>query len=153
MVPIATLTPRELDVLRLMASGYRNGDIAEVLRLSSNTIESHARRLYRKLEVRTRAGAIASADAAGWLGGAHRSNEADRHSQTSLTPVGRDVVGVALKHVVDSLSLVVVYGELLQRSFELPLQTRDQLAKMLADVDAVAPGLQLLFSTTVAAEI
>ncbi len=48
------LTPKELDVLRLIASGRRNDEIAMLLSSSPNTVESHARRLYRKLGVRSR---------------------------------------------------------------------------------------------------
>ena len=58
----------ELEVLRLLASGLSNRQIAERLVLSQNTIRSHLRTLYQKLGVHSRADAIARADALGLLG-------------------------------------------------------------------------------------
>ena len=49
------LTPRETEVLRLIALGYTSADIAGALRLSRRTIETHRARIHRKLGTRTRA--------------------------------------------------------------------------------------------------
>lgn len=54
------LTERELQVLRGMAAGMSNAQIGRKLYLSEDTIKTHARRLYRKLEVGDRAQAVAS---------------------------------------------------------------------------------------------
>jgi DNA-binding NarL/FixJ family response regulator len=48
------LTPREADVLELLQSGRSNAEIAQTLHVSVETVRSHARRVYRKLGVRTR---------------------------------------------------------------------------------------------------
>jgi DNA-binding NarL/FixJ family response regulator len=48
------LTPREADVLELLQSGRSNGEIAQALHVSVETVRTHARRVYRKLGVRTR---------------------------------------------------------------------------------------------------
>jgi DNA-binding CsgD family transcriptional regulator len=48
------LTPRELDVLRLLVLGHTNAEIAEQLVLSVRTIESHRARIRRKLRRKTR---------------------------------------------------------------------------------------------------
>jgi DNA-binding NarL/FixJ family response regulator len=48
------LTPREADVLELLQSGRSNGEIAQILQVSVETVRTHARRVYRKLGVRTR---------------------------------------------------------------------------------------------------
>ena len=48
------LTPRESDILHLLAAGRQNAEIAAILCLSENTVESHNRRLFRKLGVHTR---------------------------------------------------------------------------------------------------
>lgn len=48
------LTPREADVLELLQSGRSNGEIAESLHVSIETVRTHARRVYRKLGVSSR---------------------------------------------------------------------------------------------------
>ena len=54
----AGLSPRELEVLRLLAAGRSNREIAEALFLSARTVERHLTHLYTKLGVRGRAEAI-----------------------------------------------------------------------------------------------
>lgn len=48
------LTPREAEVLELLQSGRSNAEIAEALHVGIETVRTHARRVYRKLGVRTR---------------------------------------------------------------------------------------------------
>jgi DNA-binding NarL/FixJ family response regulator len=48
------LTPRETDVLELLQGGRSNAEIATALHVSVETVRTHARRIYRKLGVRTR---------------------------------------------------------------------------------------------------
>jgi DNA-binding NarL/FixJ family response regulator len=55
------LTPREVEVLRLIAAGATNADIADRLGLSIHTIERHAANLYRRIGVHSRAEAAAYA--------------------------------------------------------------------------------------------
>lgn len=55
------LTPRELDVLRLLTAGYSDRAIADALELSPRTISTHVNRIFTKLEVGSRAAAAASA--------------------------------------------------------------------------------------------
>ncbi|MCC7371293.1 MAG: GAF domain-containing protein [Chloroflexi bacterium] len=52
------LTPRELAVLRRLATGAPNKEIAAALRISENTVESHLRSIYGKLDVRSRTEAL-----------------------------------------------------------------------------------------------
>jgi DNA-binding NarL/FixJ family response regulator len=52
------LSPRELEVLDLMARGSTNREIAEALHLSPHTIHEHTSSLYRKLGARNRADAV-----------------------------------------------------------------------------------------------
>ncbi|HEV8401838.1 MAG TPA: alpha/beta fold hydrolase [Candidatus Limnocylindrales bacterium] len=56
---VAGLTPRELEVLRLLAGGRTNAEIAGDLGLSVNTIERHVGNVYRKIDARGRADATA----------------------------------------------------------------------------------------------
>jgi DNA-binding NarL/FixJ family response regulator len=57
--PFVLLTERELQVLRGMSQGKSNGQIGRDLYLSEDTVKTHARRLFRKLEVNDRAQAVA----------------------------------------------------------------------------------------------
>jgi DNA-binding CsgD family transcriptional regulator len=52
------LSSREGDVMRLVAAGSTNARIAEKLWLSPRTVQKHLERIYRKLGVNTRAGAL-----------------------------------------------------------------------------------------------
>ena len=57
----ATLTTRELEVLRGMSQGKSNAEIGSELFLTEDTIKTHARRLFRKLDASDRAHAVAIA--------------------------------------------------------------------------------------------
>ena len=48
------LTPREIEVLRMLSKGYTNRQIAEALRISVRTVEGHRANLMSKLEVHSR---------------------------------------------------------------------------------------------------
>ena len=52
------LTPRELEVLRLVARGATNREIAEALHVGEVTVKTHISRIFMKLAVRDRAAAI-----------------------------------------------------------------------------------------------
>ena len=54
------LTPRQLEILRLIASGYTTGQIAAELYLSPETVRWHVKAILRKLNARTRAEAAAA---------------------------------------------------------------------------------------------
>ena len=59
------LTPRELEVLGLLARGYTNKEIAAELVITTNTVKRHLKAIFGKLEVHTRSGAAAKAVRAG----------------------------------------------------------------------------------------
>ncbi|WP_165964125.1 helix-turn-helix transcriptional regulator [Actinomadura sp. KC216] len=59
------LTPRELDVLRLLARGRSNPQIAEDLFITTNTVATHVTRILTKLGVATRTEAASRAHQAG----------------------------------------------------------------------------------------
>ena len=52
------LTPRELEVIQLMAQAMRNKEIATVLGLSEQTIHAHIKNIFLKLQVADRIAAI-----------------------------------------------------------------------------------------------
>jgi len=55
---LSTLTPRELQVLQLLARGLTNTEMADRLHLSPATVKTHVARILFKLDVRDRAHAI-----------------------------------------------------------------------------------------------
>ncbi|MFC8127097.1 response regulator [Streptomyces sp. NPDC057302] len=59
--PLPTLTDRELDILAQLSHGLGNRDIARALFISEATVKTHLGRIYDKLGVDTRAGAVAVA--------------------------------------------------------------------------------------------
>ena len=56
---MARLTPREEQVLELAVKGYRSKEIADALSLGVQTVQTHFRNIYEKLQVRSRAEAVA----------------------------------------------------------------------------------------------
>jgi DNA-binding NarL/FixJ family response regulator len=58
---LQTLTAREMDVFRLIATGLSNAEIGHELFISDTTVKTHVTRLLQKLEVRDRAQAIVMA--------------------------------------------------------------------------------------------
>jgi DNA-binding CsgD family transcriptional regulator len=62
----AGLTPREAEVLELLAEGLRNADIAARLHVSPRTVDHHVSNLLAKLGVRTRTEAAAAANRERW---------------------------------------------------------------------------------------
>ncbi len=68
-VALDQLTARENDVLRLMASGASNGEIAEALFVSVATVKTHVGSIFSKLGARDRAAAIVHAHRHGLVDG------------------------------------------------------------------------------------
>ncbi|QLC72569.1 AAA family ATPase [Pseudomonas sp. LPB0260] len=62
------VSPRELDILRLVAAGLANRDIAQALHLSEATIKWHLHKLFAKLGVRSRTQAVLRGRSSGLLG-------------------------------------------------------------------------------------
>ncbi len=52
------ITPRELEILELIAAGLSNREIAERISVSENTVKTHSSRLFEKLNARRRTQAV-----------------------------------------------------------------------------------------------
>ena len=65
--PVDALSPREREVLRLLALGYTNQEIAEMLVVSVRTVESHRAHIMTKLRANSRASMVRHALEAGLL--------------------------------------------------------------------------------------
>jgi DNA-binding NarL/FixJ family response regulator len=65
--PIESLTPREMDVLRLAAQGLTNKAIGAQLNVSDRTVQGHLANIFSKLHVTTRTEAVMRAVSLGWL--------------------------------------------------------------------------------------
>lgn len=67
-MPMASpLSEREFEVLNLLSRGFSNAECAEILTVSTNTIGTHVKNIYRKLEVNSRAEALFEASSQGLL--------------------------------------------------------------------------------------
>ncbi len=67
-LPMASpLSDREYEVLNLLARGFSNAECADILTVSPNTIGTHVKNIYRKLEVNSRAEALFEASSQGLL--------------------------------------------------------------------------------------
>jgi DNA-binding NarL/FixJ family response regulator len=64
------LTPREREILRLVAEGYANREIAAALYLTEGTVKNHLSHIYAKLNAKRRTEALKSARTRGLLGDA-----------------------------------------------------------------------------------
>lgn len=59
-IAVVELSPREREIVRLVASGLANKQIGAVLNISPWTVSSHLRRLFAKCSVRSRAALVAA---------------------------------------------------------------------------------------------
>lgn len=58
LLEMLNISPRELEVLQLMAEGLSNAEIAERLFVSLNTVKTHSSKLFEKLDVKRRTQAV-----------------------------------------------------------------------------------------------
>jgi DNA-binding NarL/FixJ family response regulator len=64
---VSPLSEREIEVLNVLSRGFRYDECAAILTVSINTIGTHVKNIYRKLEVNSRAEALFEASAKGLL--------------------------------------------------------------------------------------
>jgi DNA-binding CsgD family transcriptional regulator len=64
---VAKLTPREIDILHLIARGHTYSEAASRLGLSTHTVASHIKKAYRKLGVHSAGAAVMRAVKLGFI--------------------------------------------------------------------------------------
>lgn len=80
------LTARELEILRLAATGISVADLSQRLCISDNTVKTHLSHVYAKLAVRGRTDAVRAALHAGWLS----PDDICPHRMRTITRFGDD---------------------------------------------------------------
>jgi len=87
------LTPRELEVLRLVACGLSNGEIARELVLGDATIKTHVARIFQKLDLHDRVQAVLLAYETGLVtpGGAATATPPATAQRNARDPANRQV--------------------------------------------------------------
>jgi len=81
-VPPTVLTPRELEILILVAAGSHNREISTTLAVSEQTVKNHLSTIFHKLGVPNRTRAVMYATRQGWL---DLANVPDRRQVPALT--------------------------------------------------------------------
>ena len=59
--PVPRLTPRQWELLRLLAAGYTNTQIARCLGVTEGTVRTHLENIYERLHVSSRTAAVTRA--------------------------------------------------------------------------------------------
>jgi len=99
---LVALTPREQEIVRMVAKGYPNKTIAGVLNISSWTVCTHLRRMLAKLGVASRAAMVARLLEEGRVWDQTRPNDqalAGPPSSSAATPPRRPDVSVSKRPV------------------------------------------------------
>jgi predicted ATPase/DNA-binding CsgD family transcriptional regulator len=89
------LTPRELEILRLMAEGLSNKSIAERLFIGFETVKWYLKQIYSKLQVSSRTQAIAVAHSSGLLEGISPITDPSTPPPNNLPPQPTPFIGRA----------------------------------------------------------
>src|SRR5438034_1050846 len=98
------LSERELEILRYIADGRSNQQIADALVVTLNTVRWYNKQIYSKLGVHTRTLAIARATALGLLGGMDSQHQEPRRHNLPVqtTPfIGRQAEQFAINERLD----------------------------------------------------
>jgi DNA-binding NarL/FixJ family response regulator len=94
--PVASeLTEREIEVLQLIAEGYPPNEVAKLLVIAPKTVSSHVQRILAKLDVHTRAQAVAIAYESGLIRVPRREEQVSAHMAFALAETGSEAPAAA----------------------------------------------------------
>jgi DNA-binding NarL/FixJ family response regulator len=87
--PLDVLSPRERDVLASMVEGKHGRQIAEELLISTDTVRTHTRSIFSKLDVHSRLEAVSVARAVGLRPPEHSDTDSRPSGPVPVLPSGR----------------------------------------------------------------
>src|SRR5262245_2821036 len=124
--PKEPLTERELEVVRLLATGVGNKEIAAQLHVSPNTVRVHLRNIFIKLEAQSRTEVTMIAVRNGWV------------------EAGTDGAGIADQRTIASMASIapVAEPERIQLEAQLPIPQSLAPAQSVPQPVPVAPNPQ-----------
>src|SRR5262245_11673948 len=132
-----SISEREIEILRLAADGYANGEIASRMSLSLNTIKWYSKRIYEKLDVESRTQAIKRAQTLGLFDGAGpqtRPIQPRGNLPSSLTTfVGRQAEIDTVKQLLKQHRLLTLTGPGGIGKTRLALQVAEELQTLFQD--------------------
>ena len=79
----ALLSPREAEVLRLVAVGRTNAEVAQELCISMATVKTHVAKLLRKVQARDRVGLVVASYTSGFMAVQQRTSARPRCASTA----------------------------------------------------------------------
>jgi len=131
------LSKREIEILRLAADGYANGEIAARLSLSLNTIKWYSKRIYEKLAVENRTQALKRAQTLGLLNGSTQQTQPAQPHHNLPSPltafVGRRAEIDAVKQLLKQHRLLTLTGPGGIGKTRLALQVAEEVAGLFKD--------------------
>lgn len=120
-----SLTERELEILRLVATGASNQQIARELFISVNTVKVHLRNIFAKLGVQSRTEATLYAIREGWIEGVQLPEEIET---PQAKPRFTWRVAVAIVAVAALLATAIISQAIIRSSSNLALLTPEAIA-------------------------
>ena len=94
-VPSMVLTPKEREVLELLARGYANKEIAQAMAVGEETVKWHLKNLFGKLDAGTRRHAVRRAQLLGLLEGDELGSGSGAICRLSTQKEGSDICQLA----------------------------------------------------------